>query len=65
MTRHAQISKKNKFSISLQRLKKVSDEVDFLHGHKHESVLQINTMIFDGNGQLFKLVNGQWSSSKK
>ena len=43
----------------------MSDEVDFLHGHKHESVLQINTMIFDGNGQLFKLVNGQWSSSKK
>ena len=47
MTRHAQITQNNKFAISLQYLKKeVSDEVDFLHENKHESCLQIDTMIF-------------------
>ena len=52
MTRHAQITQSNKFSISLQHLrKKVSDEIDFLHADKGESYLQIGTMIFDGDGQ--------------
>ena len=52
--RHAQITQNNKFYISLQYLKKeVSDEVDFLHVDKHESCLQIDTMIFDGDGQAF------------
>ena len=52
--RHAQITQNNKFAISLQYLeKKVSDEVDLLHVYKHESFLQINTMIFDGDGQTF------------
>ena len=37
----------NKFAISLQHAKKgVSDAVDFLHGDKHESLLQIDTEIF-------------------
>ena len=46
MTRHAQITQNNKFAISLQYLKKeLSDEVDFLHADKHESLLQINSMI--------------------
>ena len=31
----------------------MSDEVDFLHADKHESFLQIHTMIFDENGQAF------------
>ena len=31
----------------------MSDEVDFLHAGKHESFLQIDTMIFDGDGQAF------------
>ena len=54
MARHAQITQNNKFAISLQYLKKeVSDEVDFLHADKHESFLQIDTMIFNGNGQAF------------
>ena len=36
----------------LQYLKKeVSDEVDFLPADKHESFLQINTMISDGDDQ--------------
>ena len=45
---HAQITQNNNFAISLQYLKKVSDEVDFLHPDKHESLLQIDTMILMG-----------------
>ena len=42
----SQITPNNKFAISLQYLKKeVSDKVDFLHIDKHESWLQIDTMI--------------------
>ena len=49
MTRHAQITQNNKFAISLQYLKKeLIDEVDFLHADKHESLLQINSMILMG-----------------
>ena len=50
----AQIIQNNKFAISLQYLQKeVSDEVDFLYADKHESFLQIDTIIFDGDGQAF------------
>ena len=53
--RHAEITQNNKFDISLQCLKKeVSDEVDFFHTNRHESCLQIETMIFDGDGQAFQ-----------
>ena len=46
MARHPQINRNNKFAISLQYCKKeVSDEVDFLHADKHESLLQIDAMI--------------------
>ena len=49
MSRHAQITQNNKVAISLQYLKKDGrDKVDFLHADKHESFLQIDTMIFDG-----------------
>ena len=49
MTRHAQITQNNKFAFSLQYLKKeLIDEVDFLHADKHESLLQINSMILMG-----------------
>ena len=52
--RHAQIIQNNKFAISLQYTRKeVRDEIDFLHADKHESFLQIDTMIFNGNGQTF------------
>ena len=45
MTRHAQITQNNKFTISLRYLKKkVSDEVDFLQADKNESLLQMNNM---------------------
>ena len=49
VARHAQLTQKNKVTISLQYLKEVSDEVGFLHADKHESSLRIDTMIFDGN----------------
>ena len=40
MARYVQITQNNKFDISLQNLKKeVSDEVDFLHVDKRESLL--------------------------
>ena len=35
------------------RKKEVSDEVDFLHAEKHESFLQVDTIIFDGDGQAY------------
>ena len=49
MARHVQITQNNKFAISLQYLQKeMSDEVDFLHVDKHESLLQIDTKILVG-----------------
>ena len=46
MARHAHITQNNKFTISLQHLKKeVTDAVDFLHADKHKSLLQIDPMI--------------------
>ena len=49
VARHVQIAINNKVAISLQYLKKkVSDEVDFLHLDKHESLLQLDTMILMG-----------------
>ena len=42
------------FGISLQYLEKeVSDEVGFLLADKRESFLQIDTVIFYGDGKLF------------
>ena len=55
VARHAQINRDNKFSISLQYLKKeVSDEADFFHADKDESSLRIYTMIFGCDGQAFR-----------
>ena len=34
-------------------LKEVNDEVEFLPADKHEIFLQIDTMIFDGDGKVF------------
>ena len=46
---HAQITQNNKFTISLQYVKKeLSDEVDILDADKQESLLQIDTMILMG-----------------
>ena len=44
MVKHAQTTQNNKFAIFLQYHKKeVSDEVDFLHVDKSESLLKIET----------------------
>ena len=49
VAKHAQIAQNNKFAISLQHIKKdVSDEIDFVHVNKHESLLQIDTMTLIG-----------------
>ena len=49
MTRHAQIPQYNKFAISLEYLNiEVSDKIDNLNADKHNSFLQIHTMILDG-----------------
>ena len=54
VARHAHITQSNKVAISLQYIKKkVSDEIDFSHEDKHESSLQIDTIIFDGDGLTF------------
>ena len=46
MARHDHNPQNNNFAISLQHLQKeVSDAVDFLHADKHESLLQIDTII--------------------
>ena len=58
VARHSQITQNIKFDIFLQYLKKeVSDEVDFLHADKHESLLQLDTMILMGmakHSQIFQ-----------
>ena len=46
VARHAQFTKNKKFAISLQYHKRgVNEEVNCLHVHKHENLLQVNTMI--------------------
>ena len=71
MARHTQITQNNKFAIFLQYLKKeVSDEVDFLHTDKRESLLQIDTMIVMGmvnHSQVLKIASLQYlyNNSKK
>ena len=57
MARHAQITQNNKFTISLQYLKReVSDEVYFLHTGKHENLLQIDTVILMGWSSIPKVL---------
>ena len=49
--------KSTKFAISMQYLKKeMSDEVDILHADKHESFLQIDTMILIGWSSISKVL---------
>ena len=51
VARHAYSTQNNKYVITLWYLKKkVSDEVDFLHGDKHLSVLQVCCISCDGFG---------------
>ena len=46
-----------KFFVSLQYLKKeVSDEVEFLHADKHNSLVQIDDMVFDRDGKALHII---------
>ena len=53
VARHAQITQNNKLSYFFSNIlrKKWVIKVDFLHADEHESFLQIDTMMFDGDGQ--------------
>ena len=45
----------------LQYIKKeLSDEVDFLHADKHESLLQVDSIIIDGFGQVCPWYQGKF-----
>ena len=47
VVRHAQKTKKNKYAVSLQYIKKeLRYEVDVLHVDKYESLLQVDSNIF-------------------
>ena len=52
MARHAQSTQNNKFSVSLQDLKKEGRiELDFMRADKHQIFLQVETIKFGGHGQ--------------
>ena len=54
VARHAHITQNNKITVSLQYIKKeVNDEINFLFVNNHESSLEIDTMVFDEDGQIF------------
>ena len=49
---HAKSTQNNKYAVSSQYLqKKLSNEVDVLHADKNESLLQVDSINFDGFGQ--------------
>ena len=48
MARHAQITQNSNFAISLQCLKELNEETDFMHADMYESLLQIGSMILIG-----------------
>ena len=57
-------SKLPKLTISLQyHMKEVSDEVDFLHADKHETLLQIDTMILMGMVKYSSSKNSKFAMS--
>ena len=61
VARHTQIAQNNKFAYLREEL---SDEVDFLNVDKHESLLQIDSMILMGDGQAFpKFPNSKFAMS--
>ena len=52
VARYVKSTQNNKYVVSLQYLKReLSYEVDVLHVDKPESLLQVDTIIFDGFGQ--------------
>ena len=71
VARHVQITQNNRFAIFFQYLKKeVIDKVDFLHADKHESLLQIDTIILMGmvkHSEVLKIASSQcfYNTSEK
>ena len=65
MASYAQITQNNKFAISLEYLKKVNDEVDFLHAVKHLSLLQIDTIILMRWSSILKVSYNIWKKQVK
>ena len=64
VSRHAQEIQNNKFAVPLQYLKKeLSYEVDVLHVGKHESFLQVDSIIFDGFSQTCPKYPGKFALS--
>ena len=64
VSRHAQKTQNNKFAVSLQYLKKeLSYEVDVLHAGKHESLLQVDSIIFVGFSQTCPKYPGKFAIS--
>ena len=58
MARRGQRIQNNKFAMSMQYLKKeLSYEVDVSHVRKHESLLQVDSIIFYGFGQHAQIPN--------
>ena len=52
VSRHAQITQNNNFAIFFEISQERSRvKLIFLHADKHENLLQIDTMVFDGDGQ--------------
>ena len=51
MVKHSQSTQSNKFATSLQYLKKeVKNGVHLLHTDKHQKLLQVDIIVFDGSG---------------
>ena len=51
MSKHTEITQNNKFGISLEHRKELSDEVDIFYARKHECLLQIDSMTMIKNCQ--------------
>ena len=64
MARHAESTQNNKYAVLLQYLKKeLNYEVDVLHADKHEGILQVDSIIFDGFGQACPKYQGKFAIS--
>ena len=62
--RHSQRTQNNNCEMSLQYPKKeLSYEIDFLHTDNHESLLHVDSIIFDGFGQAYPKYPGKFAMS--
>ena len=64
VSRYACGPQNDKYAVFLQYLKKeLSYEVNALHADKHKSLLQVDSIIFDGFGQTYPKYPGTFSMS--